>query len=135
MIDNKEKKLKRYVDKYFEKYMMVSFDKFIENWEELQAWDTYKDNKIKILQKENEELRRFRYTIRKDETKMPPVITRTYKREYDELQEKIKVADRMLSEFNTKLMEILKIGISIKDIGDIQEILKSDRIVELSGDE
>ena len=125
MIDD-EKKLKEYVDKYFEKYMMVSFDKFIENWEELQAWDTYKDNKIKILQKENEELRRFRYTIRKDETKIPPVITRTYKREYDELQEKIKVADRMLSEFNTKLMEILKIGISIKDISDIQEILKGD---------
>ena len=124
MIDSKEKKLKQYVDKYFEKYMMVSFDKFIENWEELQTWNTYKDNKIKELQKENEELRRFRYTIRKDETKMPPVIARTYKREYDELQEKIKVADRMLSEFNTKLMEILKIGISIKEISDIQEILQ-----------
>lgn len=95
MIDNKEKKLKQYVDKYFEEYMMVSFDKFIENWEELQAWDTYKDNKIKILQKENEEL-----------------------------QQKIKVANKMLSEFNTKLMEILKIGISIKEIGDIQEILQ-----------
>lgn len=44
---------------------------------------------INNLQNENEELRRFRYTIRKDETKTPPVITRTYKREYEEVQQRV----------------------------------------------
>lgn len=29
-----EKELKKYVDEYFDKYMCVSFEDFIENWED-----------------------------------------------------------------------------------------------------
>lgn len=36
-----EEELMKYVDEYFEKYMCVSFDKFIENWEEQKQYLDY----------------------------------------------------------------------------------------------
>jgi len=47
-----EKKLKAKVDEYFEKYMCVSFDKFIENWEQTKEFLLNKDKKIERLNKE-----------------------------------------------------------------------------------
>lgn len=50
-MNKEERKLKAKVDEYFEKYMCVSFDKFIENWEDLERYSKEQD---KILQqKEN----------------------------------------------------------------------------------
>ena len=44
-----EMKLKAKVDEYFEKYMCVSFDKFIENWEQTKELLLNKDKEIERL--------------------------------------------------------------------------------------
>lgn len=69
------------------------------------------------LQNKNEELRKFRYTIRKDETKIPPVITRTYKREYDELKEQKKKALK-------KIQRIIDYGYDYDGFNDVENLKK-----------
>lgn len=49
-MNKEEKELKKYVDKYFDKYMCVSFDKFLENWEETNGLLKYFENKQNELQ-------------------------------------------------------------------------------------
>ena len=50
-MSKEERKLKAKVDEYFEKYMCVSFDKFIENWEDLERYSKEQDEILQ--QKEN----------------------------------------------------------------------------------
>lgn len=60
-MSKEEKKLKAKVDEYFEKYWSVSFDKFLENWEEMEEWLKHYEKEIEklkvivqvVLQKKN----------------------------------------------------------------------------------
>lgn len=45
-----EEELKKYVDEYFSKYMLIPFEKFIENWEETEQWADYYYKKQHKLQ-------------------------------------------------------------------------------------
>lgn len=47
--------------------------------------------------------------------------------ENSQLKERIEKAIPMLKELNIKIKDILKIGIDIKEISDIEEILKGDK--------
>ena len=87
-----EKELKAKVDEYFEKYMCVSFDKFLENFKEAEEWYRYKDKEIKRLNKEKSILEKaFRLVIQYD----IGVIN------YDELDK----ANRMIEKYNKELKE------------------------------
>lgn len=45
-----EERLKEYADEYFDKYMSVSFDKFIDNWEETRGL-------LKYCEQENQNIK------------------------------------------------------------------------------
>ena len=49
-MNKEEKELRKYVDEYFDKYMCVSFDKFLENWEETNGLLKYFESKENELQ-------------------------------------------------------------------------------------
>lgn len=49
-MNKEEKELRKYVDEYFDKYMCVSFDKFLENWEETNGLLKYFESKQNELQ-------------------------------------------------------------------------------------
>lgn len=60
-MSEEERKLKAKVDEYFEKYMCVSFDKFIENWEDLERYSKEQD---KILQQKENIIKEVREYIK-----------------------------------------------------------------------
>jgi len=81
---------------------------------------------MKNLQQENSQLKEVIETLKNTNTLL---IKQKYQleKDLDNESNKIEKAIPMLKELNIKLKDILKIGIDIKEISDIEKILKGDK--------
>ena len=87
--------------------------------------DAKAKDKMKQLQEENErlkEIEKFKFSIRKDETKIPPIVTKNYKREYEDYKSRCEKAIERLT-LNGDIQEKDVIEIFANAIRDTRNIL------------
>lgn len=80
---------------------------------------------IEKLKEENErlkEIEKFKFSIRKDETKIPPIVTKNYKREYEDYKSR-----------NEKAIEYIKNTQKFNKGCDINIILNKDYLLKILG--
>lgn len=81
---------------------------------------------LKTNVEENKRLKErenFKFNLKKDETKAPATIIKSYKNDYEDYKSRCEKAIPMLKELNKKLKDILHIGIDIAEIIDIENTL------------
>lgn len=126
-----EKELKTKVNEYFEKYMMVSFDKFLENFNESLEWCRYKDKEIERLNNVIDELEiqlNSRVEIIEEDKKIKKLPYYSLKR-----IQKAKSKDEWREE-RIKLLEII-VDDYYKKINEIIDEVNKNKLLKILGGE